>query len=275
MIRLVLFNLLVPGLIAAATLGDRLAEARGAFRRGEVGEAVSLANQAVKDHPSAAGAWFFRGQLRVALRDHDRAVTDFDQCLKLDRQHIFGWQERGAAHFRLGRFKLAIRDWDEVIRLDPSREPHHWQRGIAYYYAGEFEKGRRQFTLHQTVNTADVENAVFHFICNARGHGMDRARKELIPISGDTRVPMAEIHRLYAGELTATEVLAAASRGDEQTRRRNEFYAHYYLGLYFEATGDRDRTWEHVMAAEKRADVAGYMGDCARVHAGLLRVRGR
>lgn len=273
MFRLLVMISLLPILVSAASLEERMAEARTSFRRGDVARAVELANLAVKEHPENAGAWFFRGQVRVALRQYDRAVTDFDKTLKLDKVHLFAWHERGAAHFRLGRFQQAIRDWDEVIRLDPSREPQHWQRGIAYYYAGQFEKGRKQFVLHQTVNSSDVENAVFHFICNARAHGLERARKELIPISGDTRVPMAEIHQLFSGKLEEKDVMAAAAQGSGGMRARHEFYAHYYLGLYFEATGDGAKAREHVFAAEKLADAGGYMGDCARVHAGLLRVK--
>ena len=274
MSRFLLVIILLPLGLAAASLEDRMAEARSSFRRGNAARAVELADLAVKEHPKNANAWFFRGQVQVARRKDELAVKDFDQALALDKAHLFAWQERGAAHFRSGRLQAAIKDWDEVIRLDPAREPHHWQRGIAYYYAGRYELGRKQFELHQTVNSADVENAVFHFICNAGANGIERARKELIPIAGDTRVPMMEIHQLYAGKVTAGDVLAAAAKGSGIARQRHEFYGHYYLGLFFEAKGDRAKTREHIFAAEKLADTAGYMGDCARVHARLLRERG-
>jgi len=275
MSRLLLVICVLPVALAAASLEERMAEARTSFRRGNSDRALELADLAVKEYPKDAGAWFFRGQVRVATRDYDRAVADFDKTLSLDKLHLFAWHERGGAHFRLGRLKQAIADWDEMIRLDPDRAPYHWQRGIAYYYAEQFEAGRKQFELHQTVNSADVENAVFHFICNARERGFERARKELIPIKGDTRVPMAQIHQLFAGKLTAKEVLDVAAAGAGITRQRHEFYAHYYLGLYFEVAGDAVKTREHIFAAEKLAGTAGYMGDCARVHARLLRARAK
>lgn len=275
MLRLLVMIGLMPGLIAAATLEERMAEARSSFRRGNRERAVELADLAVKEHPQDAGVWFFRGQIRVAMLDYDRAVVDFDRALALDPVHLFAWMERAAAHFRRGRLQQAIRDWDEVVRLAPGREPYLWQRGIAHYYAGQFEKGVKQFTIHQGVNSADVENAVFHFICNARVNSFEQARKELIPIAGDSRVPMMEIHRLFAGKATEADVLAAAGKGDGEVRRRHEFYAHYYLGLYYEVAGDNAKTRRHIFAAEKLADAGGYMGDCARVHAELLRARGK
>jgi lipoprotein NlpI len=266
--------LLFPVALSAASLDERMAEARDAYQRKDTARALEIAETAVKEFPKESGSWFFRGQILIALGRIDRAVGDFDRALALDPLHLFAWHERGAAHFRLGRFGLAIKDWNEVIRLDPSREPYHWQRGIAFYYAGRFEEGRKQFLLHQKVNPRDVENAVFHFICNARAKGLERARMELIPITGDERVPMAEIHQLFQGKLDADAVLAAARKGDPGSQKRHEFYARYYVGLYFDSIGDAVRAREHIFAAEKLADTAGYMGDCARVHASLLRVKG-
>ena len=106
--------------------------------------------------------------------------------------------------------RKASADFNSVIGLRPDQEAHHWQRGIAYYYAGEFEKGRLQFEAHQEVNPKDVENAVWHFLCVARMHGMEEARKKLIPIAGDSRVPMAEVHELFAGKGTKEAVIEAA-----------------------------------------------------------------
>ena len=154
----------------------------------------------------------------------------------------------------------------------PKSAPHNWQRGIALYYAGKFTEGRKQFELHQTVNPDDVENAVWHFLCTAREQGVEAARKQLIPIRGDTRIPMKEIHDLFAAKATPEDVLAAAAAGDATPadRRNRTFYAHLYLGLYFEALGDAARMREHILASLPLAAPDDYMGDVARVHARRL-----
>jgi hypothetical protein len=79
----------------------------------------------------------------------------------------------------------------------PEQDPHHWQRGLCYYYAEEYEKGKAQFERHQTVNSQDVENAVWHFLCAVRAPGgnLAAAQKELIPIEGDGRIPIAAARR--------------------------------------------------------------------------------
>jgi len=49
------------------------------------------------------------------------------------------------------------------------------------------------------------------------------------------------------------------------------FYAHLYLGLYYEAAGDRERSREHILKATHEFSMEHYMGDVARVHK-LLRI---
>jgi len=152
--------------------------------------------------------------------------------------------------------------------LLPFQVPQHWQRGIAYYYAGRFEAGRKQFELHQTVNPNDVENAVWHFLCVARASNVEKARAALIPITGDARVPMMEVHALFAGKLKPEDILKAATAGNPPAARLNRqlFYAHLYLGLYFEALGDDGKAREHITKAAGEYQTGDYMGDVARVH---------
>ena len=150
----------------------------------------------------------------------------------------------------------------------PTQAPYHWQRGISYYYAGRFEDGRKQFELHQTVNSNDVENAVWHFLCVARGSGVEKARAALIPIKGDARVPMMEVHALFAGKVKPEAVLQAAAAGRPPPSQLNRqlFYAHLYLGLYFEVIGNDEQAREHIAKAAGTYRTEDYMGDVARVH---------
>ena len=169
--------------------------------------------------------------------------------------------------------KKCIAHFDRVIELNPRAEPGHWQRGLALYYADEFERGRKQFEVHQTVNTNDVENAAWHFLCVARIEGVEKARKAFIPIEGDSRVPMKEVHQLFAGTATPEDVLAAAKAGDpsESALRNHLCYAHLYLGLYWEAMGDTEKAKHHIKLSAKDYAMDHYMGETARVH---QRVRG-
>jgi len=175
---------------------------------------------------------------------------------------------RGMEQFRAGEIQKSIDDFNAVARLVPDRKAELWQLGISLYYAGEFAKGRDLFELHQTVNTEDVENAVWHFLCAARLDGVEKAREKLIPIARDGRVPMKEVHGLFAGKMTADEVLKAAQAGapGEAELKNRLCYAHLYLGLYEEALGRANDSLEHMKKAAGEYRQEHYMGDVARVH---------
>lgn len=165
----------------------------------------------------------------------------------------------------------SVAAFDRLIKLQPASKPGLWQRGLALYHADRFKEGREQFEVHQTVNPNDVENAAWHFICVAKADGIEEARKHLIPIKGDSRVPMKEVHDLFAGKGTVEAVVKAAEAGDESDRRNQLCYAHLYLGLYFEALGDVAKAKDHMLKAAVDYKMDHYMGKSAQVHVKLRR----
>ena len=175
--------------------------------------------------------------------------------------------QRGSKEFFAAKINESIKSFEQAIALEPKIKPQVWQLGIAYYYADRFADGRDLFELHQTVNSHDVENAVWHFLCIARSDGLEAARKRLIPISGDKRVPMKEVYELFAGRGTKEQVLQAASAVEGESNRRNALcYAHLYLGLYEEALKNRAKSMEHMRKAAEDFSRDHYMGEVARVH---------
>ena len=79
---------------------------------------------------------------------------------------------------------------------------------------------------------------------------------------------MMEVHALFAAKLKPEDVLKAAGAGGVTTVRLNRqlFYAHLYLGLYFEAIGDDQQAREYITKAAEQYQTGDYMGDVARVH---------
>ena len=177
----------------------------------------------------------------------------------------------GVTAFYDAKPKESVAAFDKVVELAPQAAPQMWQRGLSLYYAGEYKKGREQFELHQTVNPHDVENAAWHFICVARAENVEAARKALISIEGDARVPMKEVHDLFSGKGTEEAVMKAAEKGEGEELRNQLCYAHLYLGLYHEALGHADKAKEHMLKAAVDYKMDHYMGKCAQVH---VKVRG-
>ena len=220
---------------------------------------------------------YTQAQIAARAGDHAKAVKGYTKVLtlKLDEKTAAGiYQERGEAHFKLAQIKESIADFDEYLKVNPERDPHHWMRGISYYYANEFKKGHEQFERHQVVNSNDVENAVWHYLCLARAKSVEEAKKKLIPIVGDGRIPMMEVHALFGGKSTAKKVLAKARAGDVKGARleRQLFYAHLYLGIWHETKKEFKLRDKYIGLAAAVADNHGYMGDVARVHAELNKI---
>ena len=185
------------------------------------------------------------------------------------------FDRRGGDHFVAGRIKKSVADFDMAVKLDPKREPWHWRRGISYYYAGEFEKGKKQFEGYQTVDSSDVENATWRYLCMARLSGAAEASKAILKIGDDRRVPMRQIYDLYAGKLKPEDVLKAATAGKPPPPALNMrlFYAHLYLGLYYEAAGREKLARKHLYKAADDHRIGHYMWDVAHVHANILRAK--
>jgi lipoprotein NlpI len=269
---IVLF-VMVSHCLAAETADDLLKEATAAWKKSKTDEALALAGKAVALEPKNPAPPLFRGSLYEALAKHDEAIADFGAAIALDAKLAEAYNRRGSEQFKRGKIAESLADFDKYLELKPDERPGHWKRGISLYYAGKFDDGKKQFEGYEKVDTNDVENAVWHFLCNARLVGIDKARGQLLKIGNDKRVPMMQVYELFAGKLKPDDVLKAAREGEPPARELNArlFYAHLYLGLYAEAGGDKKKALEHLTEAADKHKIGHYMWDVARVHAELLK----
>ena len=235
----IVFALAVTPLVHAQNdLEKTLSEALAAAKKGPSEQAVELLTQALTAKPDLASGYYLRGR----------------------------------ENFRLGRIKDSVRDFDKYVELRPQMESQQWERGISYFYAGGFATGAKQFALYPTFHDRGVENSVWRYLCLVPDEGLEKARQTMLPIERDPRIPMMTIYDLYRGKAKPEDVLQATKEGDvpADVRSSREFYAHLYLGLWYEAAGEKAKAREHIFAAEKRP-IGHYMFDVARVHAERLR----
>jgi lipoprotein NlpI len=190
------------------------------------------------------------------------AATMGARAQRLDVQ-TRGLLESAIDDFLAGRVAESVSLFDRVAKQAPDVAPELWQRGIALYYVGRYRDCRAQFESHRTVNPNDVENPAWHFLCVARAETPARARAALLPVGPDQRSPMREVYQMFQGTLVPEKVLEAA--GDALSAR---FYAELYVGLYYEAMGNRARALEHLRAAasDRFTRAGGYMHTVARLH---------
>ncbi len=243
---------------------EALKAAAKAFAQGRTKEALVLADRAVSLDPKNAGAYHARGQIRDALGRYADAVADFSKVVQLDPKAAEAYDRRGSAHFKLGEFAKSVADFDRYLELRPAAKAGHWRRGISCYYAKKFDEGRKQFEGYEAVDTNDVENAVWRYLCMAPVVGIEKARTAMLEIGQDRRVPMMLVYDLFRGKAKPADVLEAVAAGKPSAEdlNRRRFYAELYLGLYYESLGDGKRALQHLSAAAEHR-IGHYMWYCA------------
>jgi lipoprotein NlpI len=263
---------LALGVSASASLGDDPnAQARAALREKQLERAIELATQTIEADSKNAEAYLIRGIAREQARQFERALADLNKAVKLKPNRpilLLALLHRATARFRSGAVEDSVKDFESLLELNPTARPELWQYGIALYYVGRYADGVKLFADHRRVNPEDVENAAWHFLCNAKAHDVNKARAELIPVKSDDRVPMAEVQQLLAGKVEPIAVLEAAEAGQVSTaeRTRRRFYANLYLGYYFEALGETTKAREYIERAVRDYRVSDYMWDVGKVH---------
>jgi tetratricopeptide (TPR) repeat protein len=115
--------------------------------------------------------------------------------------------------------------------------------------------------------------AVGRFMCMVRVDGIAKARKAMLKIGNDRRVPMRQVYDLYKGDLKPEDVFAAtkADKPSAVDLSRRLFYAHLYVGIYHDLLGHKKQALEHLNKATDDHRISHYMWDVARVHRDLLK----
>jgi tetratricopeptide (TPR) repeat protein len=89
----------------------------------------------VRLDPYDAWTYNIRGLAYGRLRQHEKAIADFNEAIRLDPRYITALNNRGFAHASLGQHESAARDFNLAIRVDPRNADAHnglaWQLSTA------------------------------------------------------------------------------------------------------------------------------------------------
>jgi lipoprotein NlpI len=202
-------------------------------------------------------------KLEAALAQLNRAIT-VDSAPAHHR--------RAEVLFRLGRFEESVRDYDtSAVSGRPHNDDSCWERGLAQYYAGDYDAGRDQFTRYHRVGSLDIENGLWRFLCIAEVEGVEKARETMYDYPRKLRMPFPALLALYMDEGKPADVLKAAQGEDLTAAERTErlFYAHYYLGKFYELVKNDEEALAHFQKALEH-EIPHFMYYCAQADTGRL-----
>jgi tetratricopeptide (TPR) repeat protein len=101
--------------------------------------AIQDYDQAIRLNPANASALTNRGIAYTQTGQHDRAIADFDQAIRLQPSNPQHFNNRGFAYARKGQDERAIQDYDQAIRLNPSAAFTLNNRASAFYRLSRYE----------------------------------------------------------------------------------------------------------------------------------------
>jgi len=192
----------------------------------------------------------------------ENQLKQWDEVIRKQPNNPNAYIRRGMVKFQLAKIDESIDDFDTAEKLEPRLKPYLWQRGLSYYYADRFEEGAQQFEIDLTVNSQDVEETVWRYLCMARLVGVTEARHQLLTVKNDPRRIMGCVYDLFAGNCTADDVLNVG----KAEGIKGLFYSHLYLGLYYEAENNGDLAKEYIVKAADKYKIEDYMWYLAQVH---------
>jgi len=88
----------------------------------------------------AADAFYNSGKLYHIDGQHELAIQDYTEAIRLDPQYAIAYRGRGVVYSDLGQHQRAIQDYDKAIRIDPLDADASYNRGIAYSHLGQSEQ---------------------------------------------------------------------------------------------------------------------------------------
>src|SRR5947209_6326459 len=101
---------------AEETGGDLINRAQKEFSRSQRDAATALVTKAIETDPKNARGYFVRARFYEEGSRPAKALTDYDQTLKLDPRMAEAWQNRGIIHFKLAHIGEAISDFDQFLK---------------------------------------------------------------------------------------------------------------------------------------------------------------
>ena len=168
---------------------------------------------------------------------------------------------RGMTYFKLARLTSSLQDFNQAEKLNPQLTPYLWQRGLTYYYLGKYLQGARQFDLDLSVQSQDLEETLWYYLCIAQLENPSEARECLLPVKHDTRLIMRHVYQFFAGECSLERLL----KEGKKEGLRGLFYSNLYAGLYYEAQKNQERSQFHINQAVKY-QIPDYLWYLACVH---------
>jgi tetratricopeptide (TPR) repeat protein len=130
--------LIGSGSRTAEVLADAFNNRGGAhYYKGEFDRALTDYEQAIKLNPKSPSAFNNRCWTSAVVGRLQQAIEDCTESLRLEPDVANTHENRGFAYLKLSDFDRALADYEIALRLDPNRADNHYGRGLARLKKGD------------------------------------------------------------------------------------------------------------------------------------------
>jgi lipoprotein NlpI len=123
--------------------------------------ALTDCNESIRVNRSEAAAYLNRGNVYLSKSDFEHAIADFNEAIRLDPKSAWAYAERGNLYKNKGDFDRALADLNEAIKFNPDYALAYFARGDLYKSKGDIA---RAMTDMNNVLRLDPNYALAYFI---------------------------------------------------------------------------------------------------------------
>lgn len=146
---------------------DLREQAFDAIAKADSDRAIFLANSLLKQEPQSAIALAIRGTAYSFQDQHEQALRDLTEAIRLDPQYAWAYVRRARAYRYLNSGERARQDIERALSLlaNPSSALEYEARGAAYSFRGDYDRAVSDFTKAIDLNSG------FTLAYISRGYG--------------------------------------------------------------------------------------------------------
>ena len=114
--------------------------------KGDYDRALTDFNDAIKLQPNHGAAYLNRAVVYFTKQDYDRALVDHNKTIKLQPDFGLAYLKRGIFYHFKGDSDRALADLNEAIRLQPNSALFYQNRGEVYASRGDYDRAIADFS---------------------------------------------------------------------------------------------------------------------------------
>jgi tetratricopeptide (TPR) repeat protein len=125
--------------------------------KGDYDRALTDFNQAIKLQPNSAPAYFNRATVYFWKEDYDQGIADSNQAIKLQPDFALAYLKRGSGYYLKNDYDRALTDFNQAIKLQPNSALSYDARGGIYYVQGDYDSAIADFDRALQLEPNNVE----------------------------------------------------------------------------------------------------------------------